>query len=474
MQEEMQENNGMTVRQFVDILKKSWVTILVSVLIVAVIFGSFLAIVKSVATDKSYKGTLYFADTSSNEARAAEISNLTSASNISKALEELGYPEEERAALTDDIRRAVSVAPVVPTNAQGSDSTYVPSTYVIVMTPVEGIGETQSLELLNALMNRFVTDYSKTSTDVASSIVMGMGDYSDYDYMHAVGELIDITTVNLQAVTDVVNRIATGNDSASHSKFAAVERRLTAELAKLRVLENTIAVNGVYREGAALDNSDYLAQQLVAAQATVDALNATVTSYETLIGSIASGGSQSGSQTSSGTIVIDNSALYTYLNNTYTKVLEEYQTASAKATVIESVQTTYTAAKTVFDGLEADQKTALRTSVEASIELYSESLDSLFADVSELFNQYNDYTGSTSNSIYVLAPASTISESILSNTVMLLVLLIVIVLTVFFAFMHGRRKYLQQLEMKAVETTIAAEATVAEEDAGKQTDVSEK
>ena len=71
MQEDMHENNGMTVKQFVDILKKSWVTIVICVLIVAVVFGSFLAIVKVVATDTYYQGTLYFADTSNNDAPVA-------------------------------------------------------------------------------------------------------------------------------------------------------------------------------------------------------------------------------------------------------------------------------------------------------------------------------------------------------------------------------------------------------------------
>ena len=172
MQEDMHENNGMTVKQFVDILKKSWVTIVICVLIVAVVFGSFLAIVKVVASDTYYQGTLYFADTSNNESRAADISNLTSADNISKALGDLGYTEEEVASLTGDVRHALSVAPVVPADAQGGETVYVPSTYVLTMQPIGDLGDTENQAILNAVMNNFVTTYSKPGTDVAASIVM--------------------------------------------------------------------------------------------------------------------------------------------------------------------------------------------------------------------------------------------------------------------------------------------------------------
>ena len=96
--------------------------------------------------------------------------------------------------------------------------------------------------------------------------------------------------------------------------------------------------------------------------------------------------------------------------------------------------------------MTAEQKTAMRADVDKELNAYVEALNALFAEVSELFNDYNDYTGSTANSIYVIAPASTLKSSSLSNTVLLLALLIVLVLTVFFAFMHGRKKYMQALE----------------------------
>ena len=143
---------------------------------------------------------------------------------------------------------------------------------------------------------------------------------------------------------------------------------------------------------------------------------------------------------------IDNSALFNYLNNTYTKALNELQTATENQTVIDNMKTTYDTAKTAFDAMTAEQKTAMRADVDKELNAYVEALNALFAEVSELFNDYNDYTGSTANSIYVIAPASTLNSSSLSNTVLLLALLIVLVLTVFFAFMHGRKKYMQALE----------------------------
>ena len=443
MQEDMHENNGMTVKQFVDILKKSWVTIVICVLIVAVVFGSFLAIVKAVATDTYYQGTLYFADTSSNESRAADISNLTSADNISKALGDIGYTEEEIASLTGDVRHALSVAPVVPSDAQGGDTVYVPSTYVITMKPIGKLGDIDNLQILNAVMNRFVTTYSKTGTDVAASIVMNTGNYESYDYLHAIGELIDVTTVNLGSVTDVVNKTASSADQGQHGLFAAVQSRMIGELARLQVLQNTVAVNGVYREGAALSNEAYLDLLYAEVDAKVTALQDTISSYEEMIKAIASQGGQASA--GNGSVIIDNSALFNYLNNTYTKALNNFQTASENKAVISGMQTTYDAAKTAFDFLTAEQKAALRADVDAELGAYAEALESLFSEVSELFNDYNDYTGSTANSIYVIAPASALNSSALGNTVLLLALLIVLVLTVFFAFMHGRKKYMQGL-----------------------------
>ena len=444
MQEDMHENNGMTVKQFVDILKKSWVTIVICVLIVAVVFGSFLAIVKVVATDTYYQGTLYFADTSNNESRAADISNLTSADNISKALGDLGYTEEEVASLTGDVRHALSVAPVVPADAQGGETVYVPSTYVLTMQPIGDLGDTENQAILNAVMNRFVTTYAKSGTDVAASIVMTTGNYASYDYLHAIGELIDVTTVNLGSVTDVVNKTASSADQGQHGLFAAVQSRMIGELARLQVLQNTVAVNGVYREGAALSNEKYLDLESSEIGAKVDSLTDTVTKYKEMITSVASQGGQA--TAGNGSVIIDNSALFNYLNNTYTKALNELQTATENQKVIGNMKTTYDTAKTAFDAMTAEQKAAKRAAVDKELNAYVEALNALFAEVSDLFNDYNDYTGSTANSIYVIAPASTLNSSSLSNTVLLLALLIVLVLTVFFAFMHGRKKYMQALE----------------------------
>ena len=444
MQEDMHENNGMTVKQFVDILKKSWVTIVICVLIVAVVFGSFLAIVKVVATDTYYQGTLYFADTSNNESRAADISNLTSADNISKALGDLGYTEEEVAALTGDVRHALSVAPGVPADAQGGETVYVPATYVLTMQPNDDLGDTENQAILNAVMNRFVSTYSKSGTDVAASIVMTTGNYASYDYLHAIGELIDVTTVNLGSVTDVVNKTVSSADQGQHGLFAAVQSRMIGELARLQVLQNTVAVNGVYREGAALSNEAYLKLESSEIAAKVTSLASTIESYKAMIESVASQGGQA--TAGNGSVIIDNSALFNYLNNTYTKALNELQTATENQTVIDNMKTTYDTAKTAFDAMTAEQKTAMRADVDKELNAYVEALNALFAEVSELFNDYNDYTGSTANSIYVIAPASTLNSSSLSNTVLLLALLIVLVLTVFFAFMHGRKKYMQALE----------------------------
>ena len=462
MQEDMHENNGMTVKQFVDILKKSWVTIVICVLIVAVVFGSFLAIVKVVASDTYYQGTLYFADTNNNETRTAEISNITSADNISKALANIGYSEEEIATLTGDIRHAISVAPVVPAEAQGGDATYVPSTYVITMDPIGDFGDTENQAILNAVMNNFVTTYSKPGTDVAASIVMNTGNYSSYDYLHAVGELIDVTTVNLGSVTDVVNKTASSANQGQHGLFAAVQSRMIGELARLRVLQNTIAVNGIYREGAALSNEDYLKQQIAKCEAEVTALDKTVQSYKDLIDSISSQGGQATSN--NGSVIIDYSALFNFLNTNYTDALADLQDANENSALLTSMQDAYGTAKSAFEALSAEQKAALRTDVEGEIKSYAAALESLFAEVSELFNDYNDYTGSTANSIYVLALASKLSTSSLSNTVLLLALLIILVLTVFFAFMHGKKKY-----MLAVEKEEAAKADDADGgDADKQ------
>ena len=444
MQEDMHENNGMTVKQFVDILKKSWVTIVICVLIVAVVFGSFLAIVKVVATDTYYQGTLYFADTSNNESRAAEISNLTSADNISKALGDLGYTEEEVASLTGDVRHALSVAPVVPEDAQSGETVYVPSTYVLTMQPIGDLGDTENQAILNAVMNRFVSTYSKSGTDVAASIVMNTGDYASYDYLHAIGELIDVTTINLGSVTDVVNKTASSADQGQHGLFAAVRSRMIGELARLQVLQNTVAVNGVYREGAALSNEAYLELASSEISAKVTSLNATITSYKTMIEDVTSQGGQA--TAGNGSVIIDYSALFNYLNNTYTKALNELQTATENQTVINNMKTTYGTAKTAFDAMTAEQKAAMRADVDKELNEYVEALNALFAEVSDLFNDYNDYTGSTANSIYVIAPASTLNSSSLSNTILMLALLIVLVLTVFFAFMHGRKKYMQVLE----------------------------
>lgn len=464
MQEDMHENNGMTVKQFVDILKKSWVTIVICVLIVAVVFGSFLAIVKVVATDTYYQGTLYFADTSNNESRAADISNLTSADNISKALGDLGYTEEEVASLTGDVRHALSVAPVVPADAQGGETVYVPSTYVLTMQPIGDLGDTENQAILNAVMNRFVTTYAKSGTDVAASIVMTTGNYASYDYLHAIGELIDVTTVNLGSVTDVVNKTASSADQGQHGLFAAVQSRMIGELARLQVLQNTVAVNGVYREGAALSNEAYLELESSEIAAKVTSLESTTERYKEMIEIVAKQGGQA--TAGNGSVIIDNSALFNYLNNTYTKALNEWQTATENQKVIGNMKTTYDTAKTAFDAMTAEQKTAMRADVDKELNAYVEALNALFAEVSELFNDYNDYTGSTANSIYVIAPASTLNSSSLSNTVLLLALLIVLVLTVFFAFMHGRKKYMQGLaqEQATVESDDKEQSEVKPQD----------
>ncbi len=441
----MQEENGMTVKQFVDILKKSWVTILVSVLIVAIVFGSFLAIVKTVATDSYYRGTLYFAGSDSNDNRATDISGIVSADNISKALRAAGYSEDEIAGLTETVRGAMTVTPVVPAGAQGSDTEYVPSTYTVTMNPIDGLTESECISVVNAVMNQFVNDYAQSDGAVGSSLVMVTSDYDSYDYIHIAGELIDITTNNMEVVSDVVSRTSAASDSSQNAVFSAIQARLESELARLRTLQSSIAYNGTTKEDPALSNEQYLDQAVTSAQAKVTALESEIESYETLLSQLAAGGSTGGVDTGSGSIIIDNSALYNFLNQNYSRTLGELTEAREALALVQQVQTVYGEA-TAFENADADTKAAMRQSAETQLNAAIENLNSLFEELRTLLNDYNGYTGSSTKSISVLAPASLITESVLGTTTMLLVLVIVVVLTVFFAFMHGRKKYMLALE----------------------------
>lgn len=430
MQDDMNQNNGMTVKQFVDIIKKGWVTILVSVLIVAVVFGSLLAILKSVATDTMYKGTMFISDDADIENRSEYISKLTSPENVNKAVTNAGYTDVEAAELVESVRSAISISGLVPESAQEQETVFVPTTYVVTMSPIPGLSEEKSIEILNNVMEGLAKTVGASTMGTMTKIDSTA--YAAYDYMWEVDDISAITQTNRNVVNNL-HSAASNADSSKRLELYEKRSKLDNQLEQLDALMVMIAEQGVTKADAFNSNDVYLTGEITSAQSALESAEQAISDYKEMIKNLTGTTSSGNTVTSSGTIVIDNSALAEIIDSRVAAEVANQKSAQEKLNKLKQLQELYNDHK---------QTPGDATDIEAMIAARVEQLNELF---DEIANEIKDHEFFSTGDVVVIAGASAITSSALSTTVMLLALMIVIVLTVFFAFMHCRKRYMQQL-----------------------------
>ena len=431
-----------TLKQVGEVLKKGWLTILVYVLVAAIVFGSLAAIVKTYATTNDFRAKIGFVNTVTPD----ELATLNSSENITKALGGIGFKEEDIPAYVDEVRAAISITPNVYSNQTDSETQFVPSSYTITMTEVDGLSKSKSIQVLNQIVTNFIIDFNQknSSASINTENEQAFADYSSNDYVEIAYELSNKIDAMLTTAESLASRSTTFISSSTNMTFADFISMLESIRSQVESFDGFVTIKGITKATSGLSASEYIKMRLNLAQSEQVRYEETVSKWKEIIDQVTANGSFSGTIDGQTIVIQDQTSYFNFLNK-YIAAVESASEASADYNYWLNKQTVFNEATEFPDKAnliaEADKKVSLLVATTTQmIEIYN-----------DIVGDYNNSGISSAKSASLITPAYVTSASAISNTMMILIIALAVVLAAAIGFVRVRGRYLASLDGKAVE-----------------------
>ena len=249
-----------TLKQVTEVLKKGWLTILIYVLVAAIVFGSCAAIVKTVATTNEYRAKIGFVSAVDDDM----IKMLNSSENVTSALTDLGMKEEEIPAYVDEIRAAISLTSVVYENQTDSDTQFVPSSYTVTMSEIDGLSEAKCTQILNQIVVNFIEAYNmkNSSNNITTENEQAFTNYASSDYIVVVYDIDDKIDTMMSTANSLASRSTSFVASSVNMTFADLISMMESIKRQLEVFDEYITIKGITKATTGLSASDYIAMRV--------------------------------------------------------------------------------------------------------------------------------------------------------------------------------------------------------------------
>lgn len=461
------EKKELTLKQVGEILKKSWLTVIVFVLVAVIVFGSVIAVVKTVATTNVYQSKISFSS-GSGETKPwltpGVLDYISSSENIGKALSDCGIPDEEVAKYVESIRENIYVTPIVPESAKNSETEYVPGSYLVTMNEIDGLTELGSVQVLSQIVNNFVVYYKSKYVDGGENKENAITDVS-YDYVEIADKLYDKVNTMISNATQFSANESSFVSPSSNLSFSGFVSALKAVRNDIESFDSYIVMKGITKQTSYLSASEYIKFKVESSERYAKEYTGRVAAYKEVVDLVAQNGYFTGTVNDQTIIIEDNESYFKFMND-YNNLVAEEQAALNLAEYWKNKQTTFEAA-TEFEN--AADKTPYLTNADTRAKTLQDSVNQMVAVYNTMIDEYNEFvTGK--DSVTVLVPAHVSSSSPISNTVMIIAVVLVALIAALLGFMQGRKKYLASLEAQCVEVNADQKAETAEE---KQEEVKE-
>lgn len=431
MQEDKKE---FTLKQMVEILKKGWLTILIYVLVAAIIFGSVAAIVKTVATTNEYRAKIGFVSTVEPDA----LNDLYSSDTINKALLALNMNEEDIPGYIDLIRSSISITPVVYSTQTDTETQFVPSSYLVTMSEINGLSESKSVQVLNQMVVTFIEEYNfkNTSSTITTENEQAFANYTSKDYVEIAYELQN----KIQAMMKVAQSLSY-RTSSINKEFANLHADLEVLDKSITSFEEYVVVKGITKSVLGLTAEEYLNMMITNAQSEQVMYEAVAQKWKEIADSVIANHSPSVSV--DGGIIVgegDSEAYYEFLSK-YMEAEKSAAEANAEVSYWQAKLAKFQAATAFPDATEDDQAKYIKESDDRVAE-YVDATIQMIERYNSLVQAYNNSGLASSSSANLITPAYAVSTSMISNTVMLLIIVLAVVVAALTGFVRVRSKYI--------------------------------
>ena len=431
MQEDKKE---FTLKQMVEILKKGWLTILIYVLVAAIIFGSVAAIVKTVATTNEYRAKIGFVSTVEPDA----LNDLYSSDTINKALLALNMNEEDIPGYIDLIRSSISITPVVYSTQTDTETQFVPSSYLVTMSEINGLSESKSVQVLNQMVVTFIEEYNfkNTSSTITTENEQAFANYTSKDYVEIAYELQN----KIQAMMKVAQSLSY-RTSSINKEFANLHANLEVLDKSITSFEEYVVVKGITKSVLGLTAEEYLNMMITNAQSEQVMYEAVAQKWKEIADSVIANHSPSDSV--DGGIIVgegDSEVYYEFLSK-YMEAEKSAAEANAEVSYWQAKLAKFQAATAFPDATEDDQAKYIKESDDRVAE-YVDVTIQMIERYNSLVQAYNNSGLASSSSANLITPAYAVSTSMISNTVMLLIIVLAVVVAALTGFVRVRSKYI--------------------------------
>lgn len=289
----MSENKGeLTFQMIWELLKKSFVRIVIYAAIAAVLAGSIGLIVHfTTKPDTQYQAIVQYNYKGAEEGldpwgRKLDVSKIKSDKVVMSALEKLNYSTADAAKIKLGIVNNITLSGMVPEEAMEqiliikeiatknptalndlTSVSYVSTSYVISLTNDEklNLSGSECIAILNAIVEVYISDFRKTYgySDLLGTFIAENIAFDDYDYI----QIYDLFDSQLTEIVRFLSSrmIDAGSFRHTDTKMSFEDMRVKTQNLKnyeLKTLETYIMENGVQKEDINVPALTYIEERL--------------------------------------------------------------------------------------------------------------------------------------------------------------------------------------------------------------------
>lgn len=442
MQEDKRE---FTLRQMLEIIKKSWLTIVIFVLIAAIVFGTVMVVAKTYTTVNTYNATVSFTSSSSTVkpwTTKGVVDYLKSSENINKALSASGYSQDEINQIGNEVQKNIVINAIIPSVDKDSETEFVPTTFSITMSEINGVSQVKNNEILSNIVIGF-TEFYNAKYGKATQAGSAVSDYTIYDYTRANNEISQQLDSLIKNVNDLETKINDVSFTSGGMTVSQLKSALETLQRDVMVFDEYITINGITKGSSDITVFEYIDMLIQKSTNSYTMLSSQVQSYKEIIEIVNSNGSYQGTVEGQTIIIEDQTSYYNFLNK-YNELVKEAEEMNAEITYWTQKKTTFENA-TAFNNASEQEKATIIANANTKLTTLQNSLKQMVEVYNSMVFDYNEfYIGS--DGAYIVMPAHVISTAMISNTILLLSLFAVVVIAAGLGFLQGRKKYLAFLD----------------------------
>lgn len=286
-------NKGeITVQAIFQLIKRSFVRIVIFVLIAAIVVGlSATIFIFATKEPPTYQAVIEFnyegvEDGLDPWGRHLDVTKIKADNIITKALIDNNFTEAERAKLKSKIKNNITIAGVVPEKIMNqilivqeiatknpmqltelNNLSYTSTSYVISLVNEKDmdLDSKQCINILNSIVDFYVTDFRSTYgyNQVLGTLIAEEIDFSTYDYV----ELFDVYNTQIQDVLrfleEIIVEAKSFRSTQSKLSFEDMRSRVKSILDyNIKSLETFIFDNGIASDSSIIDVKTYIEEKL--------------------------------------------------------------------------------------------------------------------------------------------------------------------------------------------------------------------